>query len=317
MNFKRRILVTGCAGAIGKYLVKKLLDTSEDYYIYGVDTKKEIDILINSKFLYQSNQFTPLSIDLMNDLEVKNLPEVDFVYHLAAINGTALFYSTPWSVYVNSIIPTINLINYYKDKNLTRFIYTSSSEVYASLSDLGINKIPTTENAVVGFSDITNPRWSYGGAKLSGEVALIAASNQLNLDFSIIRYHNVYGKNMGINHVIPDFINRGKNNIFELNGADNIRSFIYIDDAIDATILVANSEKAKNKIVNIGSSEVISMRDLGAKIMNLFGWKCKITEYPAPVGSTLRRCPDINFLINDLKFELKFDLNLGLSQLID
>jgi nucleoside-diphosphate-sugar epimerase len=102
-----------------------------------------------------------------------------------------------------------------------------------------------------------------------------------------------------------------------LNGADNIRSFIYIDDAIDATILVANSEKAKNKIVNIGSSEVISMRDLGAKIMNLFGWKCKITEYPAPVGSTLRRCPDINFLINDLKFELKFDLNLGLSQLID
>jgi nucleoside-diphosphate-sugar epimerase len=312
------ILVTGCAGAIGKYLVKKLLESSSQNKVFGVDKKDQIDKLLSSGFIANSSsRFTALPIDLMDVSEVGNLPDVDYVYHLAAINGTQLFYSIPWDVYVNSIQPTINLIDYYKNKSVKRFVYTSSSEVYASLTDLGINQIPTTESAVVGFSDVMNPRWSYGGAKLSGELALIAASQQFGVNFSIIRYHNVYGRNMGLNHVIPDFIDRGKNGVYRLNGANNIRSFIYIDDAIDATILVASSDKASNKIINIGSNEMITMRDLAQKIMNVFGWKGEIIEFSAPLGSTLSRCPDTSFLTKDLGFNQRYNLDMGLLQLLD
>ena len=311
------ILVTGCAGAIGKYLVKKLLEADPKNNVFGVDKKNQIEKLKNSGFIASSNsRFKPLPIDLMDVTEVSKLPDVDYIYHLAAINGTQLFYSIPWDVYVNSIQPTINLIDYYKNKSVKRFIYTSSSEVYASLTDLGINQIPTGENAVVGFSDVMNPRWSYGGAKLSGELALIAASKQFGVNFSIIRYHNVYGRDMGLNHVIPDFIDRGQKGSYVLNGANNIRSFIYIDDAIDATMLVASSNIASNKIINIGSNEMITMRELAQKIMHVFGWNGEVVEYAAPVGSTLSRCPDISFLTKELGFNQQYNLDMGLLQLL-
>ena len=312
-----KILVTGCAGDIGKYLVKRLLELYPFCHIYGVDRPKQLEYLKESNFIdAQDPRLTFLPIDLLNVNEVNTLPNVDYIYHLAAINGTSLFYSIPWDVFVNSIQPTINLVNYYKDKNLKRFIYTSSSEVYASLTDLGVNKIPTSENAAVGFLDVTNPRWSYGGAKLSGELALISAGYQFDLKFSIIRYHNVYGKSMSLNHVIPDFIDRGKNGTFVLNGADNIRSFIHIDDAINATLLVASSEKAVNRIVNIGSSEMVTMRELGHKLMNIFGWEGTVIENPAPNGSTITRCPDIDFLCNALGFKQQYTLDKGLMQLL-
>lgn len=311
-----KILVTGCSGDIGKYLIKRLLEQYPDCLIFGVDRPVQIEKFKLSNFLdLEDKKLSLLSVDLLDINEIKKLPDVDYIFHLAAINGTSLFYEIPWDVYINSIQPTINLLDYYKNRSLKRFIYTSSSEVYASLTDLGVNSIPTSESAAVGFSDVTNPRWSYGGAKLSGELALIAASKQYGLEFSIIRYHNIYGKDMSLNHVIPDFIERAKKGIYVLNGSDNIRSFLYIDDAIDATILVASSEKAANRIVNIGSSEMVTMRKLSDKLMKTFGWTGKVIENSAPEGSTLIRCPDIKFLCNELGFKQKYNLDDGIKQL--
>lgn len=312
-----KVLITGCAGAIGKYLTKEIIRDNRITSVFGVDRAPKIKELMASNFLDdQQNKFVPLQIDLSSDKNLSLLPDVNVVYHLAAINGTQLFYDIPWEVFVNSIQPTINLINFYKDRDLKRFIYTSSSEVYASLTDLGLNKIPTPEDCLVGFADVLNPRWSYGAAKLSGEIALISAAHQFNLNFSIIRYHNVYGKDMGLNHVIPDFIERGEKGIFQLNGAGNVRSFIYIKDAIDATILVANSDKAQNRIINIGTAETLTMRQLSEKIMQIFGWEGKVIEFPAPDGSTIERCPDIGFLRDQLGFQPKFTLTSGLQELL-
>jgi UDP-glucose 4-epimerase len=311
-----KVLITGCGGAIGKYLAKEILSDDRVTSVIGIDREPQLKQLMSSNFLNdQQNKFIPLQIDLSSDESINSLPDVDFVYHLAAINGTQLFYDIPWDVFINSIKPTINLINFYKDRKLKRFVYTSSSEVYASLTDLGMNKIPTPEDCSVGFANVLNPRWSYGGAKLSGEIALISASHQFNLDFSIIRYHNVYGKDMGLNHVIPDFIERGKQGIFQLNGSKNIRSFIYIKDAVDATILVANSNKAQGQIINIGTDETLTMRQLSEKIMQIFGWEGKVEEFPAPDGSTMKRCPDIRFLRDQLGFQPKFSLTSGLQEL--
>jgi UDP-glucose 4-epimerase len=312
-----RVLVTGCAGSIGKYLVQNLIFDPKISAVFGADQSDSLKTLISSSDILRENEkFIPIGINLADKFEVNKLPLVDYVYHLAAINGTQNFYRIPWDVYFNSIETTINLIDYYKSKKIKRFVYTSSSEVYASLTDIGANKIPTDESAAVGFTNVMNPRWSYAGAKLSGEIALVAAAEQFGLNFSIIRYHNVYGRDMGLNHVIPDFIYRGKAGIFQLNGADNIRSFIFIDDAIRATILVAQSEKSINRIINIGSEETISMRDLGDKIMKIFGWTGTVVEFPAPDGSTINRCPDTSFLRDELGFKLIYSLDEGLAKLI-
>jgi len=268
--------------------------------------------------LVGESRLTFLEMDLTDSNQVLKLPEVDYLFHLAAINGTSNFYRKSWHTFFNSSQSTINLVNRYKEsKLLKRFVYTSTSEVYASMSDAGFAKIPTPEDTPVGFVDLKNPRWSYGGAKLLGEIALLAASNQFPFDFSIIRYHNVYGPRMGYDHVIPDFIDRGRRGIFELYGAENIRSFIYIDDAIEATFKIAFSEAAKREMVHVGTEEMLTMRDLAKKLMVLANWEGAIQEHPAPNGSVLARCPDTRFLKGEVKFEPRVSLEKGLKLTLD
>ncbi len=311
---KQTYLVTGSSGFIGSYLVKHLLNET-NAHIIAADLKNAGNLGTN---LVDKSRISFLEIDLTDNDQVLKLPEVDYIFHLAAINGTSNFYKKSWHTFFNSSQSTINLINRYKEsKSLKRFVYTSTSEVYASMSDAGLAKIPTPEDTPVGFVDLRNPRWSYGGAKLLGELALYAASNQFPFDFSIIRYHNVYGPRMGYDHVIPDFIDRARRGFFELYGAENMRSFIYIDDAIEATFKIAFSEAAKREIVHVGTEEMLTMRDLAKKLMILANWEGTIEEHPAPNGSVLARCPDNRFLKEKVGFEPKISLERGLKLTLD
>ena len=307
-------LVTGAKGFIGSYLVKHLMKENVGHII-AVDFKNTANQ--ESEFVGES-KLSLLDMDLTDSRQVLSLPEVDYVFHLAAINGTSNFYKKSWHTFFNSSQSTINLVNRYKEsKSLKRFIYTSTSEVYASMSDAGFAKIPTPENTPVGFVDLKNPRWSYGGAKLLSEIALLAASNQFPFDFSIIRYHNVYGPRMGYDHVIPDFIDRARRGVFELYGAENMRSFIYIDDAIEATFKIAFSEAANKQIVHVGTEEMLTMRDLAKKLMVLADWEGAVLEHPAPVGSVLARCPDTTFLKEEVEFNPRYSLERGLKLTLD
>ena len=313
-----KVLVTGCGGFIGKYLIQRLLH-NESFLVYGVDRQEKLEAIESSGFIPipAMDRFIPLSIDLTRQEECLDLPEVDFVYHLAAINGTSLFYKIPWDVFYNSSASTLNMINRYKDsKQLKRFVYTSTSEVYASLVDGNPELCPTPEDVRVGFKDVLNPRWSYGGAKLAGEIALLAAGEQFGIPYSIIRFHNVYGPDMGLDHVIPDFISRGRQGRFELYGSDNQRSFIYITDAVSATLRIAESDAALNHIIHVGTMDMISMRFLAQKIMALANWSGEISEFPAPIGSTLARCPDTTFLNSKVGYFPSISLETGLLEVL-
>ena len=313
-----KVLVTGCGGFIGKYLIQRLLH-NESFLVYGVDRQEKLEAIESSGFIPipAMDRFIPLSIDLTRQEECLDLPEVDFVYHLAAINGTSLFYKIPWDVFYNSSASTLNMINRFKaSKQLKRFVYTSTSEVYASLVDGNPEMCPTPEDVGVGFLDVLNSRWSYGGAKLAGEIALLAAGKQFGIPFSIIRFHNVYGPDMGLDHVIPDFINRGKQGVFELYGSENQRSFIYIADAVSATLKIAESGAALNKIIHVGTMDMISMRYLAQKIMSLANWSGEVIEFPSPIGSTLARCPDTTFLNTKVGYIPSVSLETGLLEVL-
>ncbi len=313
-----RILVTGCGGFIGKYLTRRLLQDPSNI-VFGIDVAKKLESFQSDSRNIQSSmdRFFPLAIDLTDSVQCKELPEVDYIYHLAAINGTSLFYKIPWDVFFNGSASTINVIDHYKSSStLKKFVYTSTSEVYASLVDGHPELCPTPEEIRVGFEDIRNPRWSYGGAKLAGEIALFAANSQFQIPFSIIRYHNVYGPDMGLDHVIPDFIDRGQKGIFELFGSENQRSFIYISDAIDATLRIALSPDALNRIVHVGTMDMVSMKNLAEKIMTFAGWTGEISEFPAPSGSTMIRCPDTTFLNSKIGFKPSVSLEEGLKRML-
>jgi len=308
LKHQNTVLVTGGSGFIGRNLVAEL-SRNQGLKVLSVDLNHLPTSLIDS--------VEYVKCDLTDSTEVEKLPDVDFVFHLAAINGTQRFYEEPWFVFYNSLVSTINVVNRYKSSSqLERFIYTSSSEVYADRYLDETIGFRTDESVAVGFNDVLNPRWSYGGAKLAGEIGLNAAAVQLGLKFTILRYHNVYGPNMGMNHVIPDFVDRARRGEFLLVGGENVRSFIHIKDAITATILAGFSKVTTGRIVHIGNESPVTMIELAKIIMAESGWEGELVVKEAPKGSTSFRCPDTSFLRNSLGFKSEFDLAKGIRDFL-
>src|SRR6056300_1350777 len=146
------------------------------------------------------------------------MPDCDILVHMAATNGTRLFYETPTEVAFNNTLPTFNLIEKYKNTD-TKFVFTSTCEIFNGAIDAGLYPIPTDEQVPVMFNDIRNPRWSYSIPKALGE-NLVANSG---LEYLIIRYFNVYGPGQ-VDHFINEFVERCKQGLYYIKGNDT-RSF--------------------------------------------------------------------------------------------
>jgi nucleoside-diphosphate-sugar epimerase len=135
----------------------------------------------------------------------------------------------------------------------------------------------------------------------------------------IFRPHNVYGKNMGNEHVIPEFINRFKSlrgKSFKIQGSGNeTRSFIYIEDFVQAFDLILTKGKHLN-IYNIGTSEKIKIKDLAFKLAKIYKKKVLLKKTALAKGGTKIRLPDIT-KIKSLGFRKKFSLDKGLKKTLD
>ena len=243
----------------------------------------------------------------------KALENVDAVIHLAYVNGTKYFYSRPVLVLDVAVKGILNIIEGCIKKKVKELYLASSSEVYQTP-----NKIPTDEKESLKIPNVFNPRYSYGGGKILAELMGIHYGKKYFKKLIIFRPHNVYGNNMGNEHVVPEFINRFKKlkgKFFKIQGTGNeIRSFIYIEDFISAFNLILNKGKHLN-IYNIGTNQRIKIKELAIKLSKIFEKKITIKKTPLSKGGTPIRVPNIN-KIKQLGFKYKFSLDKGLEKML-
>ena len=273
-----KILVTGASGLLGTEFCRQLKESG--HTVYAVDNHSRSTTIPPCDEWFR--------IDL-NDVEALNqLPnDFNYIYHYGAINGTTNFYKFPNKVLSNNFICDLNIFNFAaKCSNLTRLVYASSSEVVA---DDPVSPVP--ENTDVTIKDIHNARWSYRLAKITSENYLANS----NLPWVMLRYFNVYGENSKQGHFLGDQIQKIKNGIFSVIGAQETRSFCYVSDAIEASIYVA--ENINQQLVNIGNDREITIGDAVKVIANELGHPNAIFEQlPSMPGSVANRRPDISKL---------------------
>lgn len=289
-----KILVTGSDGFIGKKIVESY--KKEGHQVLGLDIKSGFDLKDK---------------DLVNSLD----EDFDFVYHLAAYNGTKWFYEDPINVIRDNIFPTENILKKFSGK-VKKIIFSGTCESYAGSTDYFNYQIPTDEKVPLTIVDPKNLRWSYGGSKLLNEIMIWSYSKEYNQTMTILRYHNVYGPGQK-DHFIPDFIERAKKNDFKLFGYLNTRSFIYLDDAIDITKKIIISNASNNKTINIGNENEVSIEIVAKKIMSIMNIDKELILKDAPEGSVSRRCPDCSLQKKILKKNYSFTtLEEGLKKII-
>lgn len=310
-----KILVTGSAGFLGYHLADALSRDGQ-HEIVCVDNAIRGEFDSHYEALTKRGNVAHHTLDLNDWVRVQTLPDdIDVIYHLAALNGTQNFYERPFEVLRCCTLPTLNLLQKYGPLNhLKRFVYAGTSESYASTVTRFGWPVPTAEDVPLGIDDVFNPRWSYAMGKMHGEIATINGCRQYGMDFTIIRYHNAYGPRMGDKHVVPDFYIRAKDGVLALYGHEDTRSFIYVDDAIRATILAGEAVGTKGEVVNIGGDHEITIRELGEKMKSAADLTGEIALHPSPKGSVKRRCPDVSKLKSLTGFTEEWTLEDGLRE---
>lgn len=308
----KNILITGGAGFIGINIAKKLRDLGNKITIYDNLSRESI------RYDVDGLKINFVKGDIRDRTKLNNtLKNIDVVFHLAFINGTRFFYDNPKNVIDVGLEGILNLMKCMKKNNNKELYLASSSEVYQTPL-----RIPTNENEILKIPDVYNPRYSYGSTKAISEVISVHYGKEFLEKLIIFRPHNVYGPNMGKEHVIPSILNKvllaKKNNLnfIEIEGSGKeTRSFNYIDDFCYGIELLFNCENTFETF-NIGSNDEIKIIDLVKKILFQLKIDLDIKTSKIKAGSTKRRCPDIK-KISSLGYFAKTNLEDGLNKTIN
>ncbi|MBC7080718.1 MAG: NAD-dependent epimerase/dehydratase family protein [Thermoplasmatales archaeon] len=256
-----KVLVTGGAGFIGSHLVEHLL--KKGYEVKCVDNFSSGKIEFLEAHLYKIEL---IKGDLINKRDARNaVKNCEIVFHLAANPDVRAGEKDTKSIFENNIVATYNLLEGMRKEGVKKIIFTSSSAVYGDAK-----KIPTPED----YSPLV-PISIYGATKLACEAMICSYSHTFDIEAIIYRFANVVGPR-STHGVIYDFIKKlraNKEKLEILGDGTQRKSYLYIDDCIDAIFYTMERWEDKIEIYNIGSLDSIEVKEIADIVSKEMGLK--------------------------------------------
>lgn len=293
------ILVTGSSGTVGTALVEALLD--EGYDVTGADIRE-------NRWSNKVNERT-LVLDLGDRSELNRLPnQIDLVIHLAANARVHKLVENPDKAKEN-FDTTYNILEYARQVGAD-FIFSSSREVYGNTG-----KVVYDENDTY-VDECESP---YTASKIGGEALVKSYGVCYDIDTSIIRFSNVYGKYDASNRVIPLFIaqaNRGMD--LTVFGDDKVLDFTYIEDCVNGVTRVVNQfNKSTSTTFNIASGRGSSLLELAELIAEKVGVDVDVTVAENRTGEVSRYVADISKAEKVLGYNPEYSLSEGVEETVN
>lgn len=299
-----RILITGGAGFIGSHLCEKLLNDGNDIICLDNFYTGSKD---NIRHLIGNNKFELVRHDIINEY----LAEVDQIYNLACPASPVHYQFNPIKTIKTSVMGTINMLGLAK-RCKARILQASTSEVYGD---------PNIHPQVESYWGNVNPigiRSCYDEGKRCAETLMMDYHRQNNVDIRIARIFNTFGPKMAVNdgRVVSNFIIQAlKNEPITVYGDGNqTRSFCYVDDMVEALILLMNNNYIGP--VNLGNPEEFTILDFAKLIIKLTHSNSKIEFKNLPQDDPVQREPDISLAKEKLNWKPSTSVEEGLIKTI-
>jgi len=302
----KRILVTGGVGFLGSHLCERLINEGNevvcvDNYFTG---NKE-----NVAHLLDNPKFEIIRHDITFPLYV----EVDEIYNLACPASPIHYQHDPVQTTKTSIHGAINMLGLAKRIN-AKIFQASTSEVY------GDPKIhPQTED-YWGHVNPIGIRSCYDEGKRCAETLFFDYHRQHGLNIKVARIFNTYGSRMHPNdgRVVSNFIMQALTGkpITIYGDGNQSRSFCYVDDLIEAFVLLMNTEDDVTGPINTGNPIEFTIKELAEKVIDMTGSSSEIIYEPLPHDDPVQRRPDISLAREKLGWEPVVQLEEGLSKTI-
>ena len=281
---KKRVVITGAGGFIGSHMATRL--KKEGCWVRGIDLKYP--------------EFSKTSCDefIIGDLrdpktvEVVIPEDIDELYTFACLMGGAGFIfvgSHDSDIMHNSAMINLNVANECVKKKVKKVFFSSSACVYNEFNQKDPNNPTCTEDSAYPVQCDSE----YGYEKLFSERLYLSYNRNYKLDVRIARYHNIFGEEGAWNNgkekapaaICRKIAEAKDNSTIEIWGDGlQTRSFLYIDECLEATLRLMRNDKGFLGPVNIGSEEMISINDFTKMIISISGKNLKIKNIPGPEG---------------------------------
>jgi dTDP-glucose 4,6-dehydratase len=282
----------------------------EKHQILGISRSTEYEkVFTPYSWKKVKSDFNFIKADLNKDhiLISKKIKEFDpeIIINFAAQSMVAQSWDFPQDWYQTNVVSLSLLIDEIRKlPSLRKYVHVTTPEVYGSTTEW------ISENSQ--FS----PSTPYAVSRAAGDMHLLTMYRAKNFPVVFTRTANVYGPGQALYRIVPKTILSAllNRNLRLEGGGTSRRSFIHIDDFIVAFDKVF--KKGKNQeIYNIGTNEVIKIKDLAKKISKIFNTKIKLKKIKINAGGTKIRCPNINKL-KKLGFKPRINLDKGLEKII-
>jgi nucleoside-diphosphate-sugar epimerase len=304
------VLITGGAGFIGSHLVERLREKNR---------VRVLDIMrrdaLRPAGLHDHPNVELRVGDVMDPAAVRAAMEgVDVVIHLASIAGVDTVLRMPAQTMRITLLGTATVLEAaHESGRCKRFIDFSTSEVFGRFA------YQVTEFDVTTLGAVGEARWTYAVAKLATEHLAMTYHKQFGFPAVTIRPFNIYGPRQVGEGAVHHFILRalrGEPLLIHNNG-DQIRSWCYIDDIVDATLLTLVDDRAVGHAFNIGNPRsTVTVYNLAREIRRLSssGSPIEFVKWDHPDVDL--RVPSVGKALERLEWKPKYDLEEGLLRTI-
>ena len=302
----QRTLVTGGAGFLGSHLCQRLIDRGDHVICldnFFTSRKQTIE-----HFLDLPN-FELVEHDITKPIEMR----VDAIFNLACPAAPGHYQYNPIKTMKTGVLGAIHTLGMAK-ANQVKIFHASTSEVYG---DPTVHPQPETYR---GNVNPIGPRACYDEGKRAAETLMFDYHRMHGVDIRVARIFNTYGPHMHPfdGRVVSNFIVQALQgeDITVFGDGSQTRSFCYVDDLINALLLMMEADGATGPI-NLGNPNEFTILELANKTIELVGSDSKIIMKPLPEDDPTQRQPDITLAKATLGWEPTIQLNEGLAQTID
>ncbi|HVH27094.1 MAG TPA: NAD-dependent epimerase/dehydratase family protein [Vicinamibacterales bacterium] len=312
-------LITGGAGFIGSHLSEALLETGHRVLVLDDLSTGSIDNIAHLKGREGFEYF----IDTVNNepLLAELIDRSDVVFHLAAAVGVKLIVEQPVHTIETNVHGT-EVVLKHANKKKKLVIIASTSEVYGKSND-----VPFHEESDLVLGPTPKHRWAYACSKAIDEFLALAYWKERKLPVIIVRLFNTVGPRQTGTYgmVIPNFVRQALAGepITVFGDGTQTRSFSHVSDTVSALLKLVAEPKAVGQVINIGSTEEVTIRALAERVRELAGSQSPIKlvpydeAYESGFEDMPRRVPDLSKLNGLVGVAPRYSLDDILTNVIE
>jgi UDP-glucose 4-epimerase len=334
-------LVSGGCGFVGRNMVKRLYNTTQDHVLFVDDLSvgthpstwldqelkeknNDLEVYGDGRLLYLEGDFRDVVRNFIEDKDwfakKYSIPVDGFadVFHFAAIvGGRAKIDGDPMMVALDLSIDA-EFFYWITRQQPERVLYPSSSAAYPINLQTEENTLQLKESDI-DFNNMGQPDMTYGWSKLTGEFLAKIAASHYGVHITCIRPFSGYGEDQDLSYPIPAIARRAalKEDPFEVWGTGlQGRDFVHIDDVLDCT-LMAMDKISDGTAINIGLGKLTNFREIISIFCEFAGYEPEIKQLlDKPVGVFSRYC-DMTWVKENIGWEPKIPMREGLRRVYE